>query len=83
VTKDPTSGQGIDADHLVSLKFPEYSQHYSVGEVWLFNSIQYHKAANYGSDDRYHVLIYFDHMDPLIRPIIEEAIKNYTGPTIK
>jgi hypothetical protein len=83
VTKDPTNGTGIDADQLRSLNFPEYKQHYKVGEVWMFNSIHYHKAENRGPTDRYHMLIYFDHMDPLIRPIIEEAIKNYTGPTIK
>jgi hypothetical protein len=82
VTKDPTNGQGIDADQLASLQFPEYSQHYEVGEIWLFNSIQYHKAVNTGTTDRYHLLIYFDHMDPIIRPAIEAAIKDYTGSYI-
>ena len=82
MTKDPTNGQGIDADQLKVLGFPEYTQHYNVGEVWMFNSIQYHKAENKGADDRYHLLIYFDHMDPRARPMIESAIKNYQGPTI-
>ena len=82
VTKDPTNGQGIDADQLKVLGFPEYTQHYNVGEVWMFNSIQYHKAENKGADDRYHLLIYFDHMDPRARPMIESAIKNYQGPII-
>ena len=48
----------------------------------MFNSIQYHKAENKGADDRYHLLIYFDHMDPRARPMIESAIKNYQGPII-
>jgi len=82
VTKDPTKGQGVDADQLKFLGNREFFQHYGVGEVWLFNSIQYHKAENKGDQDRYHVLIYFDHMDPKIRPIIEKAIQNYTGSYI-
>jgi hypothetical protein len=60
----------------------EYQQHYAVGEVWLFNSVHYHKAENLGNSDRIHILCYFDHMDMKIRPIIESAINDYKGPWI-
>lgn len=61
----------------------EYTQHYDIGEVWLFNSLQHHKAENKSDKDRYHLLIYFDHMDSKIRPFIEKAIEEYKGPYIK
>jgi hypothetical protein len=60
----------------------EYKQHYSVGEIWMFNSYHYHRAENFSNVDRDHVLIYFDHMDNKIRPFIEQAINEYTGPHI-
>jgi len=60
----------------------EYRQHYAVNQVWLFNSVHYHKAENFGNTDRVHILCYFDHMDEKIRPIIESAIENYQGPWI-
>lgn len=61
----------------------EYKQSYRSGEVWLFNSVHYHKAENLGNSDRIHILCYFDHMDKRIRPIIESAIENYIGPWIE
>jgi hypothetical protein len=60
----------------------EYSQQYNVGEIWMFNNYHYHKAENLGTSDRYHMLIYFDYMDKKIRPIIEQAILNYSGPIV-
>ena len=61
----------------------EYTQHYSVGEIWMFNSYHYHRAENLGDVDRDHILIYFDFMDEKIRPYLEQAINIYTGPKIK
>jgi len=61
----------------------EYKQHYGLGEIWMFNSYHYHRAENFSNEDRDHILIYFDHMDKKIRPIIEQAISDYTGPLIK
>jgi hypothetical protein len=60
----------------------EHKQHYSVGEVWMFNSYHYHRAENLGLADRDHILIYFDYMDPKIRPFIEIGINSYNGPLI-
>ena len=60
----------------------EFCQRYKLGEVWMFNSVHYHKAVNKGTSDRYHMLIYFDFMDEKIRPIIEQAVKAYKGPFI-
>jgi hypothetical protein len=60
----------------------EYIQHYAVGEAWLFNSVHYHKAVNFGNSDRTHILCYFDHMDEKIRPYIEKSIEDYQGPYI-
>lgn len=80
--------KGYSKDYVNSDKFvlpenaTEYIQHYAVGEVWMFNSVHYHKAVNGGDTDRVHVLCYFDHMDPKIRPFIEQAIINYSGPLI-
>lgn len=80
--------KGYAKDYLESDSFVlqegaiEYIQHYGKGEAWLFNSVHYHKAVNFGSADRIHVLIYFDHMDERIRPYIEAAIKDYKGPYI-
>lgn len=60
----------------------EHFQKYGEGELWMFNSVHYHKAVNNGATDRYHLLIYFDFMDEKIRPTIEQAISNYQGPFI-
>ncbi len=60
----------------------EYKQFYAPTEVWMFNSVHYHKAVNIGKSHRYHILIYFDFTDEKIRPVIEQAIKDYTGPYI-
>jgi hypothetical protein len=49
----------------------------------MFNSYHYHRAENFSNEDRDHILIYFDHMDKKIRPIVEQAISDYTGPLIK
>lgn len=80
VTKDP--GNSVRPDKFEPID-TEHFQYYGIGEVWMFNSIQYHKAQNLGEDDRVHVLLYFDYMDPKIRPIIEQAILDYQGPRIK
>lgn len=61
----------------------EFVQKYELGDVWMFNSVHYHKAVNDGDKDRYHILIYFDFMDKKIRPVIEQAIETYQGPFIK
>jgi hypothetical protein len=61
---------------------PEFHQYYGTGEVWLFNSVHYHRAVNLGAFDRTHLLIYFDFMDAGIRPAIEAAMASYTGPRI-
>lgn len=61
----------------------EHSQHYAPGEVWMFNTFHYHKAVNYGNDDRIHLLCYFDHFDKRIRMYIEQAIKEYDGIWLK
>lgn len=61
----------------------EYTQHYSPREVWMFNTVHYHKAVNFGNTDRIHLLCYFDHMDEKIRPYIEKAIESYQGPMIE
>ena len=60
----------------------EYVQHYSIGEIWMFNSYHYHRAENLGLEDRDHILIYFDFMDRKVRPHIEKAINSYNGPLI-
>lgn len=73
----------VDSDRFVLEKHAvEYVQHYAVGEAWLFNSVHYHKAVNFGDTDRTHILCYFDHMDIRIRPRIEKAIRDYQGPHI-
>lgn len=61
----------------------EYTQHYAPREVWMFNTVHYHKAVNFGNTDRIHLLCYFDHMDEKIRPYIEKAIESYQGPMIE
>jgi hypothetical protein len=83
VTKDPSNGTSNAADNLENVIYEQHIQHYAVGEAWLFNSIHYHKAVNDGEEDRYHLLIYFDHMDEKTRPFIEQAINDYTGPYIE
>lgn len=80
--------KGFSEDYIESDKFTlpdnavQYSQTYKSGEVWLFNSVHYHKAENFGNADRVHILCYFDHMDRKIRPYIEQAIENYQGDWI-
>lgn len=80
VTKLPQNN--TDPADWFKAKEIEYKQHYGVGEVWMFNSYHYHRAENLGLKDRDHILIYFDYMDPLIRPLIENQINNYNGPLI-
>jgi hypothetical protein len=82
VTKD-IGFAGHPDDFHISNNEIEYKQKYSLGEVWMFNSVHYHTAVNNDNKDRYHILIYFDFMDPKIRPIIERAIESYTGPFIE
>ena len=60
----------------------EHKQHYNTGEIWMFNSYHYHRAENLGTADRDHILIYFDYMDPKVRPLIESGINSYNGPLI-
>jgi hypothetical protein len=80
--------KGWSCDHVSSDRFQlpinavEFIQHYGINEVWMFNAVHYHKAVNLGSTDRIHLLCYFDHMDEKIRPYIESAIKDYSGPWI-
>lgn len=80
VTKLPQNNK--DAADWFKPKELEYKQHYAVGEIWMFNSYHYHRAENLGNADRDHILIYFDYMDPKIRPLIESGINNYNGPLI-
>jgi hypothetical protein len=80
VTKLPENNVG-GADWFKPVN-AEIKQHYSVGEIWMFNSYHYHRAENLGTTDRDHLLIYFDYMDPKVRPFIESAINNYVGPLI-
>lgn len=82
-----TKGSGKDYVNADRFYLPdgaiEYKQHYSPGEVWMFNCVHYHKAVNFGNTDRVHLLCYFDHMDENIRPYIEKAIELYKGPFIE
>lgn len=80
VTKD--KGFSGHPDDFRNIEDEEFKQFYGTGEVWMFNSVHYHKAVNLGKHHRYHLLIYFDFMDEKIRPIIEQAIKDYNGPYI-
>lgn len=80
VTKLPQNNK--DAADWFKAKETEYKQHYSVGEIWMFNSYHYHRAENLGLADRDHILIYFDYMDEKIKPFLELGINNYTGPLI-
>lgn len=82
VTKDKGFTGHPDDFKLID-KEEEFTQFYGPGEVWMFNSVHYHKAVNFGKMHRYHILIYFDFMDEKIRPIIEQAITEYTGPYIR
>lgn len=82
VTED-TGFDGHPDDFVLLKDQPEFVQKYGLGETWMFNSVHYHKAVNEGDTNRLHILIYFDFMDKKIRPVIEEAIENYTGPFIE
>lgn len=82
VTKD-TGFSGHPDDFIISNNQPEYKQYYGLNEVWMFNSVHYHKALNKGHENRLHILIYFDFMDVKIRPAIEQAIEAYSGPLIE
>jgi hypothetical protein len=81
VTKD--TGFAGHPDDFEKHHGEEFWQHYAPGEVWMFNSVHYHKAVNHGAADRFHLLIYFDFMDEKIRPVIEKALSEYTGPRIR
>lgn len=81
VTKD-IGFEGHPDDFKLPDSQPEFKQKYGLGEIWMFNSVHYHKAVNDGNQDRLHMLIYFDFMDAKIRPIIEQAIHDYTGELI-
>lgn len=80
VTRLPQSN--TDPADWFKAKEVEYTQHYGVGQIWMFNSYHYHRAENLGVTDRDHILIYFDYMDKKIRPYIEQAINMYRGPLI-
>lgn len=82
VTKDNSTFEGHPDDFRDVKNQKEYHQFYGPGEVWMFNSVHYHKAVNISPHHRYHILIYFDYMDKKIRPVIEKAIENYQGPYI-
>ena len=81
VTKD-SGFSGHPDDFKLIDKQQEFKQKYGLNEIWMFNSVHYHKAVNNGRSNRYHLLIYFDFMDEKIRPVIEQAISNYQGPYI-
>ena len=83
ITENKNQSREHADDFGVHTNQTEYPQFYAPGDVWMFNNFHYHKAENLGSSDRYHMLIYFDYMDIKIRPIIEKAIENYQGPTIR
>lgn len=82
VTKD-TGFDGHPDDFVIKDGELEFNQYYGLNEVWMFNSVHYHKAVNDGPTPRFHLLIYFDFMDAKIRPVIEHAIEAYTGPLIE
>jgi hypothetical protein len=77
VTED-TGFDGHPDDFKLTKNQPEFKQKYDLGEIWMFNSVHYHKAINNGNQNRLHILIYFDFMDTKIRPIIEKAMDDYT-----
>lgn len=80
VTKMPQDNKS--AADWFKAKEKEFKQHYAPGEIWMFNSYHYHRAENFGAEDRDHVLIYFDYMDEKIRPFLEAGINSYNGPLI-
>ena len=82
VTENRNTSQAHADDFGIYTNQEEFGQFYAPGEVWMFNNYHYHKAENLGTEDRYHMLIYFDYMDAKIRPVIEQALLNYQGPRI-
>lgn len=82
VTENQNTNAGHADDFGVHTDQKEFGQFYSPGEIWMFNNFHYHKAENLGKEDRYHILIYFDYFDEKIRPVIEKAILEYSGPVI-
>jgi len=82
VTENQNTSNAHADDFGIFTNQEEFEQIYSPGEIWMFNNFHYHKAENLGLTDRYHMLIYFDYMDPKIRPVIEKAILEYSGPIV-
>lgn len=59
-----------------------YWQQYKLGEVWLFNSYYYHNVYNMGEFDRDHIMMYTPLNNKHYLSIIENALKDYSGPVI-
>jgi hypothetical protein len=57
-------------------------RHYNPGEVWLFNSYYFHNAVNNGKNPRFHIMMYVPIDDPMLMPILEQAVEEYTGPLL-
>jgi len=75
---------GVSTQH-PSGKFPFkiYKQHYSLGEIWILNGHYYHNVFNGGDTTREHIYIMASMYDEKLKPIIEKALDNYDGITIK
>ena len=75
---------GVSTQH-PSGKFPFkiHKQHYSLGEVWILNGHYYHNVFNGGDTTRDHIYLHASMYDEKLKPIIEKALDNYDGITIK
>lgn len=59
--------------------FKAHWKRYNVGEVWIFNSFFHHNVFNKGTQPRDHIMMYIPFNDPILMPILEKAINDYTG----
>lgn len=59
-----------------------YAEHYSPGEIWIFNSYHYHNTVNNGRSPRYHIMMYANLDDEVLLPILEKAVSEYRGDVI-